>query len=452
MVTQIKKGLDVPIAGEPEQVIHADAGAVRSVALIGSDYVGLKPTMRVAEGDRVKLGDVLFVDKQNPGVFFTSPGAGTVKAINRGPRRVLESVVVELAGNDEALFLAYAESQLGDLTTQQVRDNLLNSGLWTSFRTRPYSKVPSPDSSPHSIFVNAMDTSPLAARPDVVLKERGSDFRNGLTVLAKLTEGKVYISTAPGQSLLVPEGPKFEVAEFEGPHPAGLVGTHIHFLDPVGAKKTVWHLDYQSVMAIGSLFVTGRVNVERIVSLAGPEVSKPRLVRTRLGANLNDLVQGQVAADKELRIISGSVIHGTAAEDNKEFLGRYHSQVSVIEEGRMREFLGWVNPAGDKYSFMNVLLSSLPNERGRLFSMTSSRWGSPRAIVPVGVYEDVMPLDILPTQLLKALVVGDTDTAQALGCLELDEEDLSLCTFVDPGKHDFGPVLRNNLARIEKEG
>lgn len=452
MVTTTTKGLNVPITGEPEQVIHADAGAVRSVALIGSDYVGLKPTLQVAEGDRVKLGDVLFVDKQQPGVFFTSPGCGVVKAINRGARRVLESVVIELSGSDEALFLAYAEAQLGDLTGQQVKDNLLNSGLWTGLRTRPYSKIPSPDSSPHSIFVNAMDTSPLAARPEVVIGERGNDFHNGLTVLAKLTEGKVYVCKSPALNITAPSGPQFEVAEFDGPHPAGLVGTHIHFLDPVSAEKTVWHLDYQSVMAIGALFVTGRVNPERIISLAGPLVARPRLIRTRLGANLTDLVQGQLIPDKETRIISGSVIHGNVAEETRDFLGRYHQQVSVIEEGRDREFMGWVMPGGDKYSFLNVLLSGLPKERGRVFPMTTSRWGSPRAIVPLGIYEEVMPMDILPTQLLKALVVGDTDTAQALGCLELDEEDLALCTFVDPGKHDFGPVLRDNLTRIEKEG
>lgn len=451
MVTITKRGLNVPIAGEPEQVIHTDAGVVRTVGLIGSDYVGLKPTMLVAEGDRVKLGDPLMVDK-NSGVQFTSPGAGVVKAINRGARRVLESVVIELGGTGQKKFTAYGESQLKDLGPEPVKENLLASGLWTALRTRPYSRIPSPESAPHSIFVNAMDTNPLAARPDVVIQERSGDFKNGLTVLAQLTEGRVYICKAPSHSLPVAEGPQFEVADFDGPHPAGLVGTHIHFLDPVSATKTVWHLDYQSVLAIGALFVTGRLNVERVISLAGPMVTRPRLVRTRLGANLIELVQGQLVPDKETRVISGSVIHGVAVEDSLVFLGRYHQQVSVIEEGGAREFMGWVMPGGNKFSFLNVLLSSLPHQRGRKFPMDSSRWGSPRAIVPVGVYEEVMPLDVLPTQLLKALIVGDTDMAQALGCLELDEEDLALCTFVDPGKHDFGPVLRNNLTRIEKEG
>ncbi len=451
MLIKMKKGLDVPITGEPEQVVHSDGGVAKSVALIGLDFVGLKPTMQVAEGDRVKLGDVLFSDKQYPSVVFTSPGAGVVKAINRGAKRVFQSLVIELDGSDEATFQSYAEAEFGNLTAEQVKDNLLASGLWTSFRTRPYSKVPNPETTPRSIFVTAMDSNPLAARPEIIIQERLQDFRNGLVVLAKLTQGKVFLCKSPKASLSC-DVAKVEVAEFEGPHPAGLPGTHIHFLDPVGPTKTVWHLDYQSVIAIGALFTTGRLNVERVVSLAGPLVNKPRLVRTRVGANLCDLVEGQIDTSKEARVVSGSILNGRKAEDWATYLGFFHNQVSVLEEGRHRDFFGWIIPSKEKYSFMNVLLSSLPKLRGKKFSLNTSKLGSPRAIVPVGVYEDVMPLDILPTQLLKALVIGDTDQAQSLGILELDEEDLALCSFVDPGKHDFGIALRLNLTQIEKEG
>ncbi|MCX7109683.1 MAG: Na(+)-translocating NADH-quinone reductase subunit A [Proteobacteria bacterium] len=451
MLIKMKNGLDVPITGMPEQVVHSDGGVAKSVALIGLDYVGLKPTMQVAEGDRVKLGDVLFSDKQHPSVVFTSPGAGVVKAVNRGAKRVFQSVVIELDGSEEVAFQAYAESDLAGLSAEQVKENLLASGLWTAFRTRPYSKVPNPDTLPRSIFVTAIDSNPLAARPEVVIKERSQDFKSGLLLLAKLTEGKVYLCKSSAASFSCDLG-KVEVAEFEGPHPAGLVGTHIHFLDPVGPSKTVWHLDYQSVIAMGALFTSGRLSVERVVSLAGPLVDKPRLVRTRVGANLCDLVEGQIDTSKEARVVSGSVLNGRKAEGWAAFLGSYHNQVSVLEEGRHREFFGWIIPSREKYSFMNVLLSSLPKLRGRKFPMHTSKFGSPRAIVPVGVYEDVMPLDILPTQLLKALVIGDTDQAQSLGILELDEEDLALCSFVDPGKHDFGIALRQNLTQIEKEG
>jgi Na+-transporting NADH:ubiquinone oxidoreductase subunit A len=452
MLVKTKKGLDLPITGDPEQVIHDDGNAVGSVALIGLDYIGVKPTMEVSEGDRVKLGEPLFSDKQNPRVLFTSPGSGIVKAVNRGHKRVLQSVVIELDGDDEVTFQRYAEAELASLSAEQAKEALLASGLWTFLRTRPYSKVPNPDDGPHSIFVTAMDTNPLAARAEVILEERMHDFKNGLTVISRLTSGKVFVCKSPGHGFPASTSGNIVTADFHGPHPSGLVGTHIHFLDPVGVGKTVWHLDYQAVIAIGALFTTGRINVERVVSLAGPLVARPRLVRTRLGAKLHDLIRNELVADRDTRVISGSVLYGRKATGWADYLGRYHNQVTVVKEGREREFMGWVIPSREKYSFLNVLLSSLPKERRKKFAFNTSRSGSPRAIVPVGVYEDVMPMDILPTQLLRALIIGDTDMAQALGCLELDEEDLSLCTFVDPGKHDFGPVLRKNLTQIEKEG
>jgi len=451
MLIKTNKGLDIPVTGGPEQVVHSDGGVAKSVALIGFDYVGLKPTLKVAEGDRVKVGDVLFADKQHPSVVFTSPGAGVVKAINRGAKRVLQSIVIELDGEGEVTFQSYGESELAGLSAEQVKENLLASGLWTAFRTRPYSRVPSPETSPHSIFVTAIDTNPLAANPEVVINERPQDFQNGLALIAKLTEGKVFLTKSP-KSAISTNVPKVEVVEFDGPHPAGLVGTHIHFLDPVGPTKTVWHLDYQAVIATGKLFTSGLLDVSRVVALAGPLVNKPRLVRTRVGANLHDVVTGQIDASKEARIISGSILNGRQAEGWSDYLGAYHNQISVLEEGRNRDFFGWIIPSREKFSFLNVLLSSLPKERGKKFPLHTNKFGSPRAIVPIGAYEDVVPLDILPTQLLKSLVIGDTDQAQALGALELDEEDLALSSFVDPGKHDFGIALRLNLTQIEKEG
>ncbi|MBS3965433.1 MAG: Na(+)-translocating NADH-quinone reductase subunit A [Methylomonas sp.] len=444
----INKGLDLPISGNPEQTI-TEGGAVKSVALLGGDYVGLKPKMLVAEGDRVKLGQPLFSDKQNPGVNFTSPGSGVVKAINRGERRVLLSVVVELSGDQQETFARFNADELAGLDADKVKQNLLASGLWTSFQTRPYGKVPSPDSQPSSIFVTAIDTRPLAAEPAVIIAARESDFVNGLTVIAKLTAGKTWLCKATGAN--VPSAVGVQVAEFSGPHPAGLPSTHIHFIDPVNANKSVWHIDYQSVIAIGALFTTGKLDVERVLALAGPTVKNPRLVKTRVGANLDDLVAGELEA-VESRVISGSVLYGHEAAGALAYLGAYNLQVSVLKEGRDREFFGWIVPGKDKYSALNVYVSSKDRKSDRLFPLTTDKNGSNRAIVPVGIYEDVMPMDILPTPLLKAIVVGDTDAAQALGCLELSEEDMSLFTFVDPGKHDFAPVLRANLTKIEKEG
>ncbi len=447
MQFNITNGLDLPITGQPEQKI-SDGNTVNSVAVLGQDFIGLKPKMRVAEGDTVKLGQPLFADKQNSGVIFTSPAAGIVTAINRGARRVLQSVVIEIKGNAEETFKQYEANQLNELTTDAVRENLLASGLWTTFKSRPYGKIPPTDSLPAAIFVTAIDTRPLAADPSIIIKERPDDFANGLTVISKLSKGKTYLCKATGADIA---GSNVEVAEFSGAHPTGLAGTHIHFLEPVHLDKTVWHLDYQAVMAIGALFTTGKLNVERVISLAGPAVKNPCLIRTRVGANTNDLVIDALN-DDENRVISGSVLFGHEAVDAFSYLGHYALQISALKEGRQRELFGWMVAGKDKYSAMNVYTSSCDRKDKRLFPLTTDKNGSNRAVVPVGVYETVMPMDILATPLLKALLVGDTDQAQLLGCLELDDEDMSLFTFVDPGKHDFASVLRVNLTKIEVEG
>lgn len=444
---RIKRGLDLPITGAPEQRIEA-ARPVRSVAVIGFDYHGMKPTMAVQAGDRVKLGQVLFSDKKTPGVHFTAPGAGVVSAIHRGEQRVLQSVVIDLDGDDAVEFAAYSDGQLDALSGEQVRGNLQQSGLWTALRTRPFSKVPAVDATPASIFVTAIDTHPLAADPAVVIAEAAEDFTRGLRVLARLA--KVFVCV--GENAKVPGSglSNVQVEQFAGPHPAGLPGTHIHFLDPVNAHKTVWQVGYQDVTAIGKLFVTGRLSVERVVALAGPMVDKPRLVRTRLGANLDELTAGELKVGKPVRVISGSLFGGRSARGACAWLGRYHQQVSCLEEGTEREMLHYLRAGAEKHSVMNLYISKL--NPGKLFNFTTSTNGSPRAMVPIGNYEEIMPLDILPTQLLRYLIVGDTDMAQKLGCLELDEEDLALCSYVCAGKYEYGPILRDNLTRIEKEG
>ncbi|MFU2046999.1 Na(+)-translocating NADH-quinone reductase subunit A [Avibacterium gallinarum] len=446
MIT-IKKGLDLPIAGKPEQVIH-NGNAVTEVALLGEEYVGMRPSMKVREGDVVKKGQVLFEDKKNPGVLFTAPASGTVTAINRGAKRVLQSVVIQIEGDDQVTFNKYSADELKSLTSEQVRQNLQASGLWTALRTRPFSKVPAVDAVPSSIFVNAMDTNPLAADPEVVLKAHWDDFTNGLTVLSRLHEGKLHLCKAGDSNIPTVDLPNLAVHDFGGPHPAGLSGTHIHFIDPVSATKTVWYLNYQDVIAFGRLFTTGELYNDRVISLAGPQVKNPRLIRTQLGANLAQLTKGELK-EGENRIISGSVLSGHKAEGAVDYLGRYALQISVIAEGREKEFLGWIMPGANKYSITRTVLGHFGH---KLFNFTTALNGGHRAMVPIGAYERVMPLDIIPTLLLRDLSAGDTDSAQALGCLELDEEDLALCTFVCPGKNDYGPMLRAALDKIEKEG
>ncbi|MWV13867.1 Na(+)-translocating NADH-quinone reductase subunit A [Pseudomonas sp. R-28-1W-6] len=443
---KIKSGLDLPISGAPEQRIEA-ARAVRSVAVLGCDYHGMKPTMAVQLGERVKLGQLLFSDKKNPGVHFTAPGAGVVSAIHRGEQRVLQSVVVDLDGDEAIEFARYEAGQLAGLEPQAVRDNLQQSGLWTALRSRPFSKVPAIDAVPGSIFVTAIDTHPLAADPVLVIAERASDFENGLKVLARLA--KVFLCKAAGVSLPGESLAGVQVEGFAGPHPAGLPGTHMHFLDPVSASKSVWQIGYQDVIAVGALFTSGRLNVERVVALGGPVVGQPRLLRTRLGANLDELSAGELQPGHN-RVISGSVLGGRTARGAFAFLGRYHVQVSCLHEGRERELLHYLRAGVNKHSVLNIFVSKLL--AAKRFAFDTSTNGSPRAMVPVGNYEAVMPLDILPTQLLRYLIVGDTEMAQKLGCLELDEEDLALCTYVCAGKYEYGPILRDNLTRIEKEG
>ena len=444
---RIKRGLDLPITGAPEQRIQAGR-PVRSVAVIGFDYHGMKPTMAVQVGDRVKLGQVLFSDKKTPGVVFTAPGAGTVSAIHRGEQRVLQSVVIDLDGDDAVEFARYGDAEIDRLDDQQVRSNLIDSGLWTALRTRPFSKVPAIDAKANSIFVTAIDTHPLAVDPVVVIAEHKEDFARGLRVLARIAP--VVVCHADGTQMPCSGLANVRTETFAGPHPAGLAGTHIHFLDPVGADKSVWSLNYQDVIAIGKLFASGRLWTERVVAIAGPMVDKPRLVRTRLGASLDELTAGELKVGRAVRVISGSVFGGRSSRGACAFLGRYHLQVSCLEEGTEREMLHYLRAGANKHSVMNLYISKL--SPGKLFDFTTSTNGSPRAMVPIGTYEEVMPLDILPTQLLRALIVSDTEMAQKLGCLELDEEDLALCTYVCAGKYEYGPILRDNLTRIEKEG
>ncbi len=444
---KVRRGLDLPISGLPEQVIH-DGPKISQVAVVGSDYPGMKPTMAVREGDRVKLGQVLFTDKKNEGVKFTAPAAGTVVAVNRGERRVFQSLVIDVEGDEAEAFTAYDTEQLQTIDRAAVVDNLVDSGQWVALRTRPYAKVPAIDSAPASIFVTAMDTNPLSADPAVIIAPRSQDFVNGLKVLSRLTDGPVHLCVAPNSAVAGAEVDRVIEHSFSGPHPAGLAGTHIHHIDPVSVNKTVWTIGYQDVLAFGKLFTSGAIDTARVVALAGPQVNRPRLLTTKLGANINQLVIGELAND-ENRLISGSVLAGRKAANAFAFLGRYHNQVSVIREGREREFLHYLRAGVNKHSALPLFISSLKN---RLFDMTSSTNGSERAMVPVGGYEDVTALDLLPVQLLRSLIVGDTDMAQKLGCLELDEEDVGLYTYVCVGKHEYGAILRENLTRIEKEG
>ena len=448
---KIKKGLNIPIHGSPAEDI-TDTKKSRSVGILGKDYIGLKPTMLVEEGEKVKLGQPLLEDKKNPGVIITSPAGGTIESINRGERRSLQSIVIEIDSEEEAVqFPSFTLEDISSITSNIIRDQLISSGLWTSFRTRPYSKIPPIDSSPSNIFISALDTEPLSPNPEILINMFNEDFGFGLSILKKLTTSPIHLSVSENSSLDIDSDDQLKKHIFSGPHPAGLVGTQMHFISPASLSNVNWTIGYQDIISIGRLFKTGLPSTERIITLAGPQVNQPRYISTRLGACTDEITAGELT-QRENRIISGSVISGREAVGAYAYLGRYHNQISVISEpnSKDREFMNWLTPGPRKFSKIPLFLSSLFPKK--LFKFKALMNGSDRPIVPIGVYEEVLPLNFLPAMLLRNIVLIDTEKIQSLGGLELDEEDLSLCSYVCPGKYDFGSLLRAGLNKIEVEG
>ena len=442
----LKRGLDIPILGIPEQKIY-DGNNPETLAVLGPDYNGLKPKMLVSVGDKVLRGTPLFCHKDNPDVLYVSPCKGHVESINRGEKRALLSVVISVDSlTHKGMNIVKLNSQIDD-NTEFVRKCLYESGLWTSFLTRPYSKVPQAGSVPTSIFITAMDTEPLCPDADLIINQDLKAFEEGVKKISTLTEGEVFICKKNDSNINLKN---FKTYNFDGPHPAGLAGTHIHFLDPPNGNKMVWSVSYQDVIAIGKLFLSGHIDIEKTISLAGPLAKNPRLVKTVMGASLFDLLKGEFINNTACRVISGSVLSGFHADGHLSFLGRYSRQVTLIEEDKEKLLLGWINPQPNKFSVMPVLASAFGFFK--LFNLTSNLNGGRRAMVPTGVFETLMPQDYLPTQLLRSLIVMDTDVAQSLGTLELDEEDLALCTFACPAKYEYGSALRDSLVKIEKEG
>ena len=468
---KIEKGLDLPIPGKPLQVVRGST-AISRVAVLADDFPGMKARMSVAEGDTVKRGQTLFEDRKIPGVLHTSPGAGRIIGIHRGEKRALHSIVIDLSdgerrgepGEDEfTRFESHTGASPDSLSRDAIRALLVESGLWTALRERPYSKVPSPDGTADALFITATDTNPLAPLPEVALEGRMEDFELGARLVSQLTNGPTYLCVSEHSEIANHAPAGIQVENFAGPHPAGTVGLHIHRLRPVNRNRKVWHIGYQDVAAVGHLFRTGKLDVSRVISIAGPSAHEPRLERSRIGACVSETVRGDLAAanqsdeandnstSNEVRVISGSVLSGKRTHgDAFDFMGRYDRQISLLEEDRENVFLGWLTPGANLFSITGIYLSKI--FKPERFRFTTSTNGSPRAMIPIGVYERVMPMDIMPTFLLRALIVGDIERAEQLGVLELDEEDLALCTYVCSGKTNYGPLLRSNLDMIEKEG
>ena len=446
---KITRGLDLPIIGRPEQKISAISEASQA-ALLGYDYHGLKPALLVEKGSKVKVGTPIFFDRRYPKVQFTSPMGGEIKDIHRGEKRVLQSVVVEKTGIEEhEKFDQFGDLEIETAPIDRIKEVLFSSGAWTAIRQRPFGVMPDPNSECKSIFVTAIDTNPYGFNPELVINKYKKEFLHGLKVLMRLTEGRVHVCQGPRADIPRGKSPKVVHHEFSGPHPAGLVGTHIHLVDPVvNPKKTVWYLGYQDVIAMGTLLLTGRVWTDRYVSLGGTHVKRPRILQTRLGAATNPLLEGELF-EGENRIISGSVIYGREAKGAYGFLSRFQNILSVIKEDRSREFQGFLSPGLNKFSVKSTFVSSLFSNK--TFSFGTNRNGSKRDIVPIGSYESVFPFDMEPVFIARALISNDLDRLEVLGALELAGEDMALCTYVCPGKNEYSDLMEQALLKLQVE-
>lgn len=418
MKINIRRGIDISLPGAPRQVMR-QGHDVKRVALQGADYRGVRPLMRVEVGDRVAAGQTVFVDRKRPQICFVAPGAGVVTTIEYGHRRVLDRLEIELAGEE-----AHAFKVPKKLERENVQALLLESGMWPAFRTRPFGRIPDPGAAPNDIFVTAMDTNPLAADARLIIAQHQKHFQAGLELLTFLTEGSVFVCQAPGKDLVEKDVDGLKCVQFAGRHPAGLPGTHIHRLAPVNAHHTVWHIGYQDVIALGYLHETGTYQSERIVALAGPGARNPALVHTRLGARLSDVLADELLGG-DWQIISGPLLGVRKAA----YLGRYHTQILALPKTQNRRQLGWVR---------------------RVLGVQDS--GRPTPLIATGALERAMALDIFPVPLLRALSVGDVETAERLGCLELVEEDVALLSHVCASGSDYGAHLRHVLDELEARG
>ena len=435
---KISKGLDLPISGKPDISI-TDEPKISSVSLLANDFVGMKPTMLVKENDEVKVGEKLFEDKKNPGIFFTAPAGGLIKSINRGDKRKFLSIEIEISQNEEFIDFNMGSSQ------DEIKNTLINSGLWNVFRTRPFNRTPNISSSPEALFINCCDTNPLSVDPYEIINIEKDCFDQGLEIIKQLFDCDIHLTYQNNNFDNTLSGINYH--QFTGPHPAGLVGTHISKIHPVNLNSKVWTANFQDIISIGYLKKNKKIKTTKIISLGGPAVFEPSLIKVRHGSNLDDITAGKI--EDNSRVISGSVLHGHESEGVMKYLGYYDSQVSVIPDEVNEIFLNWLMPGSSLHSKLNVFISSFIKPKKYIFN--TSIGGGNRAIVPISSYEEVVPMDILVTQLLKSLVVSDIEMAIDLGMLELVPEDLSLCSYVCPSKYDYSSILMDNLNKLYLE-
>lgn len=445
---KIKKGLDIKMNGQAEK-IYVKAPRAKTFAIKPGDWHGLTPKIIPKLCDEVKVGTPIFFDKYNPEVKFCSPVSGILLSINRGDRRRIVEVVVEDDGKDTAE--SFRSGDPAGMKREEIVENLLNSGCWPLIRRRPYTVIARTQEVPKSIFISAFDTAPLAPDFDFMLKDSVEDFQWGVDVLKQLTEGKVHLNLdgrfPSVRTLSNIKG--VEINQFKGPHPAGNVGIQIHRLDPINKGDVIWVVQPQDVITIGRLFKTGKYDPSVVVALTGSRVKKPQYYRTIRGAQVAPLLENQLR-EGDSRVISGNVLNGKKIDAETGYVGHFDSQVTVIQEGNYHELFGWILPGFKKMSVSRSFASKwlAPN---RKFDMDTNYHGGERAFVMTGEYEKVLPMDIYPMQLLKAIMVNDIDKMEQLGIYEIDEEDLALCEFVCTSKTPVTKIVRDGLRALRKE-
>jgi len=437
-VIKTKKGLNLPISGNPSLDVDFST-SINSIAILGTDFVGLKPTMMVDEGDTVLSGQKLFENKKNPGTYITAPLSGVIKSINRGDKRRFLSLIIE---TDDSLDLLNFD--LNDYSSPI--DFLVDSGALAYFRTRPYNRMPIPSELPSAIFINACDTNPLSIDPHELIKFDQDLFNQGLKFIQSINgDIKTFCSYQNNDFDKSVEGVSYN--QFKGPHPAGLVGTHIHFLYPVGQNRSVWTISWQEVISLGYLLHNNNLRSDKNVTIGGPNTYDPKILKVKHGSNLSELTAGKIFDNS--RVISGSVLNGHSGENVMNYLGSFDNQVSVLPDESNDILFNWAMPGSTLHSNLPAFISSWIKPIKFTFNVSMN--GGNRAIVPVSSYQEIMPLNILMTQLLKSLVTLDIELGEKLGVLELAPEDLGLASYVCPSKYDYQSILDSNLEKMYEE-
>ena len=442
-VIKLKKGLTINLKGRAAQKLSA-AGASKVYGLVPDAFWGMKPKVVVKEGDVVKAGDALFVNKLHPEMKFVSPVAGKVKLVERGERRKVLSVQVEAAATQE--YVDFGRKQASSLNAAQVKQALLDSGLFGFIIQRPYAVVANPDDQPKAIFVSAFSDMPLAADVNYVLKGREQDFQTGVDALAKIAQ--VYLGVQAGSILAGTKNATVTV--FEGKCPAGNVGVQINHVSPVNKGEVVWTLGAEEVAMVGRLFNTGKADFTRIIAVAGSEIKEPQYKQVLIGAPIGDIVAGNVQTDKKVRLIDGNPLTGQQTY-NEGFLMAHSTEVTAIPEGDdADELFGWISPRLNEFSVSRSYFSWLM-PKSKEYTLDARVKGGHRHMIFSGEYDSVFPMDIYPEQLVKAIIAGDIDRMEALGIYEVAPEDFAVAEFVDSSKVELQRIVREGLDMLRKE-